>query len=305
MLLYTTQRSGRTGRRRHGCERRRELRVEIRRRRSDQRVERVGVRGVVGRHARPPPQFLHCFLERRDELVGHVGHLLDFPVQACVTGTPSRRWRLGGRGTQTHRLRRESVLVDRFWGPRGRRWRGRRRRRGNYCGRRGRRPRDAPDSRGRRGRRARARAAAPPWLPRCSLRRVARVADMLCFGPALRPPALRRPVVVARRRRPRHGEQEVDFRRRFHVLLSTKVSGHWSKLRLVQCGSGSVSTLTRRRRCFGESLRRLISARSSNRRSRTSSQVGKFTRNPIYARGTVDKIQVTLEPREHPITPPL
>ena len=36
-----------------------------------------------------------------------------------------------------------------------------------------------------------------------------------------------------------------------------------------------------------------------------ASQVGKFTRNPIYARGTVDKIQVTLEPREHPITPPL
>ena len=49
MLLYTTQRSGRAGRRRHGCERRRELRVEVRRRggRRDQRAERVGVRGVV------------------------------------------------------------------------------------------------------------------------------------------------------------------------------------------------------------------------------------------------------------------
>ena len=105
MLLYTTQRGGRTGRRRHGGQRRRELRVEVRRgggRRDRWRAERVGVRGVVGRHARPPPQFLHCFLERRDELVGHVGHLLDFPVKA-------------------HGLRREGVLVDRFWGPRGRR----------------------------------------------------------------------------------------------------------------------------------------------------------------------------------------
>ena len=105
----TTQRSrrrrGRAGRRRHGCERRRKLRVEVRRgggRRDRWCAERVGVRGVVRRHARPPPQFLHCFLERRDELVGHVGHLLDFPVKA-------------------HGLRREGVLVDRFWGPRGRR----------------------------------------------------------------------------------------------------------------------------------------------------------------------------------------
>ena len=65
MLLYTTQRSGRAGRRRHGCERRRELRVEVRRRggRRDQRAERVGVRGVVGRHARTPPAVL--FAARR------------------------------------------------------------------------------------------------------------------------------------------------------------------------------------------------------------------------------------------------
>ena len=153
-----------------------------------------------------------------------------------------------GRGTQTHRLRRESVLVDRFWGPRGRRWRGRRRRRGNYCGRRGRRPRDASDARGRRGRRARARAAAPPRAALAAAPgRVGGVADGLRFGPALRPPALRRPVVVARRRRPRHGEQEVDFRRRFHSHnrsrakarsearpVSTKVSGHWPKLTAVR-----------------------------------------------------------------------
>ena len=81
MLLYTT-----AWRRRHGFERRRELCVEIRRRGGRRRAGREGVRGVVGRHARTPPQFLHCFLERRDELVGHVGHLLDFPVQACVDG---------------------------------------------------------------------------------------------------------------------------------------------------------------------------------------------------------------------------
>ena len=89
MLLYTTQRTGRTGWRRHGSECRRELRVEIRRgggRRDRRRAERVGVRGVVRRHARPPPQLRDGFLKLRDELVGHVGHLLDFPVQACVDG---------------------------------------------------------------------------------------------------------------------------------------------------------------------------------------------------------------------------
>ena len=89
--------------------RRRVLRVEIRRRRRDQRVERVGVRGVVGRHARPPPQFLHCFLERRDELVGHVGHLLDFPVQACVDGAWSSR---GGDGRDTESRRSTSDGVS-------------------------------------------------------------------------------------------------------------------------------------------------------------------------------------------------
>ena len=252
------------GRRRHGGQRRRELRVEIRRgggRRDRWRAERVGVRGVVGRHARTPPQFLHCFLERRDELVGHVGHLLDFPVEA-------------------HGLRRESVLVDRFWGPRGRRrWRRRRRRHGRRR-HRGRRPRDASDARGRRGRRARARAAAPPLA--AAPGRVGGVADGLRFGPALRPPALRRPVVIARRRRPRHREQEVDFRRRFHQQKSVVIT-HLKLRALMRLRLGFA--IARRRRCFRRVAVMTNLGSFVNRRSRTSCR-RQIHGNPFYARGT-------------------
>ena len=55
IVVNTTQRSagqrsrrrGRTGRRRDGCQRRRELRVEIRREGGRRRAGREGVRGVV------------------------------------------------------------------------------------------------------------------------------------------------------------------------------------------------------------------------------------------------------------------
>ena len=81
---------------------------------------------------------------------------------------------------------------------------------------------------------------------------------------------------------------------------STKVSGHWSKP--SKCGSGPVrnyaSQAVVRRVAMMTNLDSFVKQALTH-----VGQVGKFTGTRFTHAGPKDKIQVNLEPGEHPVTP--